>query len=405
MGFATGAVLFAVGIALTIALHEFGHYLIARLSGMRVRRFFIGFGPTLWSVQRGHTTYGIKALPFGGFCDIAGMTSLDELTPEEAPYAMVRKSALRRIATLLGGIAMNILIGVTVLYVVAVGAGLPDPKADVRAVVESTSCVPEQQYDAERFSDCTGTGPAATAGVLPGDIIAAVDGETTRSFGEVAALLRQRPAQVATLTVERDGRELLLDVPVESVTRLVPNEAGELVPTTVGAIGVRGTTPAVWREYSAVSAVPAAVEFSGFMLQQTAYGLAKFPLAIPGVVQSVFGGDRDAESPMSVVGATRIGGELAAGSHWSAFLLMLASLNFFLALFNVLPVPPLDGGHVAIVCYEVIRDRIRRLRGLAPLGPVHYGPIVPIIVGVSALLVVVGVVIIVADIVNPISVL
>ena len=127
---ALGIVLFALGIAVSIALHEAGHMFTARAFGMRVRRYFIGFGPTVWSTKRGHTEYGIAALPFGGFCDIAGMTALDPMTEEEAPHAMVNKPWWQRVIVMIGGIMMNLLIGVVIIYMVATMSGIPNPYAD-----------------------------------------------------------------------------------------------------------------------------------------------------------------------------------------------------------------------------------------------------------------------------------
>ncbi|MDN5785252.1 MAG: site-2 protease family protein, partial [Corynebacterium casei] len=122
-----GIVLFALGICLTVALHEAGHMLTARAFGMRVRRFFIGFGPTLWSFKKNETEYGVAALPLGGFCDIAGMTAQDEfITEEERPYAMYKKPWWQRIIVLSGGVAVNIILGFMILFVVAQTAGLPN---------------------------------------------------------------------------------------------------------------------------------------------------------------------------------------------------------------------------------------------------------------------------------------
>nr|WP_242516506.1 M50 family metallopeptidase [Corynebacterium mendelii] len=395
--------MFALGICVTIALHEWGHYTVARWCGMRVRRYFIGFGPTVWSFEKGHTTYGLKAIPLGGFCDIAGMTAVDELTEQEKPVAMYKKPAWQRVAVLAGGIAMNFLVGIVLLYVVAVGSGLPDPDADITATVEQTSCPAPSQLPDGTLTTCSGPGPAAEAGIIPGDRIIEVNGQQVRYFGELAERIRELPGQTADLTVERGENTLHIDVAVASVERLVKNSSGELESTTVGAIGVRSEIPDIWRQFGPLEAIPATGSFAGNMFVQTIHGLAGFPEKIPGVAKSIIGGERDNESPMSVVGATRVGGELAQRSQWASFLLMLASLNFFLGLFNVVPLPPLDGGHIAVVIYEKIRDFFRRLRGKQPGGPADYMKLVPLTVAVTAVLVVVGVLIIIADIVNPIT--
>ena len=128
-----------------------------------------------------------------------------------------------------------------------------------------------------------------------------------------------------------------------------------------------------------------------------------FPGKIPGVVASIFGGERDIEGPISVIGASRTGGDLVERDQWPAFWMMLASLNFFLALFNLVPLPPLDGGHIAVVIYEKIRNALRRLRGLPPAGPANYEKLMPLTYFMAALLLVVGVLVMAADVVNPVN--
>ena len=218
------------------------------------------------------------------------------------------------------------------------------------------------------------------------------------SFVDLRAKLYEMPGQTADLTVERGTEVLHIDVPITSVTRL--NQAGETV--TVGAIGVTSEPVDVMRSYGPLDGIGATVRFSGSMLSATLQGLASFPGKIPGVVASIFGAERDQEGPMSVVGASRVGGELVERSQWTMFLMMLASLNFFLALFNLVPLPPLDGGHIAVVIYEKIRDFIRGLRGIAPGQPADYTKLMPITYVMSAVLLGIGAIVIIADVVNPV---
>ena len=398
VGYFGGVALFALGIMVTIALHEWGHMRSALACGMKVRRFYVGFGPTVVKWNRKGIEYGFKAVPLGGFCDIAGMTAMDEIDEDERPYAMVYKPWWQRIFVLSGGVLMNILVGLVVLYAVAVTAGLPDPDADYTPTVAKTACVPASQIDAQTLSDCTGAGPAAEAGIRQGDRITAVNGEVVASFVDLRAKLYEMPGQTADLTVERGTEVLHIDVPVTSVTRL--NQAGETV--TVGAIGVTSEPVDVMRSYGPLDGIGATVRFSGSMLSATLQGLASFPGKIPGVVASIFGAERDQEGPMSVVGASRVGGELGERSQWTMFLMMLASLNFFLALFNLVPLPPLDGGHIAVVIYEKIRDFIRGLRGIAPGQPADYTKLMPITYVMSAVLLGIGAIVIIADVVNPV---
>lgn len=393
-----GVLLFALGIAVTIALHELGHLLTARAFGMRVRRYFIGFGPKVWSIRKGRTEYGVNAIPLGGFCDIAGMTAQDEVTPEEAPHAMVNKPWWQRIIVLLGGVAMNVVVGFVVLYLVAVFSGIPNPYADTTPKVGETLCVSDQISQSE-VADCEGVGPAGEAGVLPGDRLLALEGEELDTFTELRDTVLGMPGETVTLTLDRAGEILDIDVQVAAVERMDPQ--GEMIPA--GAIGL-SNAPVVdaVKQFGPLEAVPATARFTDQTLNATVDALFAMPAKIPGVVASIFGAERDIEGPMSVVGASRVGGELVERSLWSMFFMMLASLNFFLALFNLVPLPPLDGGHVAVVLYEKIRDFFRRLRGLPAGAPADYTKLMPITVAVAALLLGLGSVIIIADVVNPI---
>lgn len=225
MVFAVGVVLFALGIALSIALHEAGHMWVAQATGMKVRRYFIGFGPRIFSFRRGETEYGFKALPLGGFCDIAGMTALDELAPDEEDRAMYKKATWKRLVVMSGGIGMNFLLGLVLVYVLAVGWGLPDLNRPSHAEVGAVGCVAATQGPAPDYalSPCTGTGPAEEAGIRAGDIIVAVDGKETPTFADVAAATRPLSGAV-DFTIERDGTEQTVVVPVQQVQRWVLEE-------------------------------------------------------------------------------------------------------------------------------------------------------------------------------------
>ena len=396
--FILGIVAFALCIAVSIALHEAGHMLTAKAFGMRVRRFFVGFGPKVVSVKKGETEYGIAALPFGGFCDIAGMTAMDSLTPEEEPHAMYRKPWWQRVAVMSGGIVMNLFLGFMVLYLLAVSSGIPNPYADRTPTVGEVSCTSDQ-VDARTVADCAGPGPAGEAGVRPGDKILAIDGQEMRTFVEIREYVLTRPGQTVTLDVERAGERMLIDVPVASVTRLTP----EGTSFEAGAIGVSNApVEDAVKRFGPVEAVPATARVSGEMLSASVKGIIAFPGKVPGVVASIFGAERDVEGPISVVGASRAGGELVERSMWTVFFFLLVSLNFFLALFNLIPLPPLDGGHIAVVLYETIRDRLRAMRGLPAGGPVNYQKLAPVTYTMAALLLGVGVLVIIADVVNPV---
>ena len=395
-----GIVLFALGICITVALHEAGHMLTARAFGMRVRRFFIGFGPKLWSFRKGHTEYGVAALPLGGFCDIAGMTSQDDyLTEEERPYAMYKKPWWQRVIVLSGGVAVNILLGFLILFVIAQTAGLPNPNADTRPVVSEVTCSANQLANGE-VEECIGVGAGGRAGIEPGDRILVLNGEELDSFQQLREEVLVRPGETIVLDVERAGEVREISVELDSVQRL---NNGELVEA--GSIGLAQEPLDIVEKHGFIGAIPATWNYSMYMLDATVQGIMQFPAKIPGVVASIFGAERDVEGPMSVVGASRVGGELVEANLWAAFFTMLASLNYFLALFNLIPLPPFDGGHIAVVLYERMRDFFRKLSGKAAGGPADYTKLLPVTYVIAAALMSVAAIIIVADFVNPIRLL
>lgn len=393
-----GIVLFALGIGITVALHEAGHMFSARAFGMRVRRFYIGFGPKIAGFTRGHTEYGLAAFPVGGFCDIAGMTEQDDfLTEEEEPHAMYKKPAWQRVIVMAGGIMVNLFLGFVILLLIAMTAGIPNPDADVRPRVGEVVCSADQNQQG-KFADCQGEGPAGKAGVKVGDIVVALDGKPLESFAQLREEVIPRPGEKVQLEVERDGQHKTLEITLDSVKRL--NKEGALVDA--GSIGLVNRTVDTTEKHDFIGAFPATARYAGYVLDATVDGIIQFPAKVPGVVASIFGHERDVNGPMSVVGASRVGGELVERSLWSTFFMMLATLNFFLALFNLIPLPPFDGGHIAVIIYEKIRDAIRRLLGKEPKGPADYTALMPITYAIAAVLMVVGALIIVADVVNPI---
>lgn len=405
MVFALGVVLFALGIGVSIALHEAGHMWTAKALGMKVRRYYIGFGPKIFSFRRGETEYGLKALPLGGFCDIAGMTALDEMTPEEEPHAMYKKAAWKRVVVMSGGIAMNFVLGFALLYGLALGWGLPDRSGDTLAKVGSLSCVAPTQTEDGSFAPCEGAGPAQKAGLEPLDVISAVNGTPTSTSADVVALL-QPVTGTAVLTVQRGDTSLQVPIEVEQAQRwVVDPSTGDKRSATVGAVGMSlGTVSPPMLEFNVASAVPGALSFTGYTLVESVKAMADIPSKVGALWDAITGGERAIDTPISVVGASVIGGEAADNAQWATFVALLASINFFLGVFNILPLLPLDGGHIAVVFYERIRDWVRARRGLIPGGPVDYTRLLPItyvfiVIGGAFMLLTLT-----ADIVNPIKI-
>ncbi|RDI65106.1 M50 family metallopeptidase [Nocardia pseudobrasiliensis] len=405
MGFAIGFVLFALGITVSVALHECGHMWAAQATGMKVRRYFIGFGPKVFSFRRGETEYGLKALPLGGFCDIAGMTALDEIDPRDLDRAMYRQATWKRLIVMFGGIFMNFLLGFLLIMLMAVVWGLPrlsDTPPDT--MIDTPSCVANEKPKAQGYESCTGTGPAGAAGLKRGDLVTAIDGSPITTWDQFRSNTENKSGPIV-YTVKRDGQTLdITVVPQQATTYLDPvTKKPTDTPRTVSKVGVGKMLAYDPVKYNVLSAIPASASFTGTMFVNVAQSLAHMPAKVVSLWHAVTGGQRDQDTPISVYGASRIGGETAEHGLWNVFVLTLASLNFFLGAFNLLPLLPLDGGHIAVVIYEKLRNLVRGRRGLPPGAPVDYLKLLP----ATYVVVVIGgaytVLTLVADVVNPIK--
>lgn len=404
MGFAIGFVLFALGITVSVALHECGHMWAAQATGMQVRRYFVGFGPKVFSFRRGETEYGLKALPLGGFCDIAGMTALDEVPPEDLHRAMYRQATWKRLVVMFGGIAMNFILGFLLIMLLAVAWGLPRLDSPPATQIYPAGCVPAQNPDGS-MQKCTGPGPAERAGLKRGDLVTAIDGKPVKTWNDFRSITEKANGPVV-YTVKRDDQTLQIQVTPERVATypLKSTDSSERVttPVYVSKVGVAQDFYGPVK-HNLISAVPASVAFTGDMFGRTFASLAQMPSKVVSLWHAVTGGQRDADTPVSVYGASKIGGETAEHGLWGAFVLVLASLNFFLGAFNLLPLLPLDGGHIAVVIFEKLRNMWRNRKGLPNGAPVDYLKLLP----ATYVVVVIGgaymILTLVADIVNPIK--
>jgi membrane-associated protease RseP (regulator of RpoE activity) len=399
-----GVALFALFILVSVALHECGHMWAARATGMKVRRYFVGFGPTLWSTRRpnqlGHTEYGVKAVPLGGFCDIAGMTAIDEIAPEDEKYAMYRQKTWKRALVLFAGPGMNFVIGLVLIYGMALIWGLPNLHPQSAAYVADTSCV-APQLSKDQMGECDGIGPAAAAGIKAGDIIVKVGDKDVKNPDEMVAAVRALTGPTQ-FVIERDGSKFTTMVDVTRTARWTSKDAQG--PTTVSAVGVSASEfgPVEYHHFNPVTAVPGTVAFTGDLAVELGKSLAKIPTKIGALVHSIGGGQRDPETPISVVGASIIGGDAFEHGYFMAFWFFLAQLNFVLGAINLVPLLPFDGGHIAIAVFEKIRNMIRKARRIDAAPPVNYLRLMPatyvilvFVIGYMALTVT-------ADFVNPI---
>lgn len=397
MTFVLGIVLFALAIGISVALHEAGHMYSAKIFGMKVRRYFIGFGPTLFSFRRGETEYGLKAIPGGGFCDIAGMTALDELPdPAERKRAFYRFSTWKRVVVLAAGSMMHFVLGVLLVYAMAVFTGLPvlDPAPTPAVVSQVSSCVTPNK---DGSCPAGAKAPAKEAGLQPGDRVLAVQGTPVRDFSGLVKAIQQRSGPTE-LRIERGGRQRTATV---DVTRVPAAALGLKGNQTVGAIGISAKEPERTVRYGPVAALGATAGFTGTMFGNTWEGLKQLPQRVPLLIDRI-GGQQNLDTPVSVVGASVLGGDaIDVGAVWF-FLYLLAAFNLFIGVFNLLPLLPLDGGHIAINVYERVRNGVRHLTGRPNGPPVDYTRLLPLTYVVILVFVGVSALTITADIVNPI---
>ncbi|MFS8101106.1 site-2 protease family protein [Lentzea alba] len=392
-----GVLLFAFGIAASIALHELGHLATAKAFGMKVTRYFIGFGPKIFSFRRGETEYGLKAIPAGGFCEITGMTALEDVHPDDRKRAFYNQKVWKRVVVLSAGSITHFLLGILILLILAVSLGLPNNK-DLPVLGEVSNCVQNHTVAYDAPCAAGAPAPAKNAGLQPGDQITSIAGKQIATWTDMQKVTRDLSGP-NEFKVLRDGKEVTLTVDVLKVTRQISDGKGGVEVKEVGAIGVIVKQAFT---YGPIDAIPATISFTGEMFVNTWKGLMRFPERIPAVVKAIGGGERDLDTPISVVGASRLGGDAAERGLWAFFILMLAGLNFFVGVFNLLPLLPLDGGHIAVNLYERVRDWIRKLRGKPAGAPVNYMRLLPLTYVVIFIGGAITLLTVTADIVNPI---
>ena len=394
MSFFLGILIFVVALLFSIMLHEGGHFFTAKKFGMKVTQFFVGFGQTLWSRRRGETEYGVKAIPAGGFVKIVGMTELEDVDPADEPRSFRRQPGWERIIVLAAGSFMHFVLAFVLLFALAVGIGLASPGTSTTIGAVDT-CVPSSLTAACKPSNPAS--PAKQVGIRAGDKIVAVAGVPVRSWAQMGKVLRSQPAgQPVTVIVERGGQQLTRTPSLA----VIHGRQGSYL----------GVSPVVVFDRTGPLG---AVTYAGGKFGQILAGSAGVVASLPRAVPDLFAKDR-ANTPggqvTSVVGAADVTGQVvAAPIGWQArvalVMLIVASLNIFVGAFNLLPLLPLDGGHLAIVIYERCRAWLARLRGKPDPGPVDFRRFIPVSVGVFALLVGFGLLLIMADLVNPVHII
>jgi membrane-associated protease RseP (regulator of RpoE activity) len=433
-----GVVVMLLGVLVSIGLHEVGHLIPAKKFGVHVGQYMIGFGKTLWSRKVGDTEYGLKAIPLGGYISMAGMyppakgetvardsstgfmdtlmqdardTSQEGIHEEHEGRVFYKLASWKRIIIMLGGPAMNLLIGIVLYTIVLCGFGVVQATTTVGSVAE---CLKPATSSATECAATDTPAPAAAAGFLPGDRIVSIDGTPIDEVREATAIINSSPGEQLTIVIERDGAEKSIDVTpdltevykTDSDNQIVEDADGNPVTEERGIMGVTFAEATVQQPITAVGPVV------GDNIVRVGHLILNLPQRLIDVVNAAFGPEeRDPNGPLSVVGVGRIAGEITSlntipvADRVSSLIQILASLNIALFVFNLIPLLPLDGGHVAGALFDAVRRFFARLFKRPEPRPIDIARLIPVTLAVTVLLGAMSILLIYADIVKPISIL
>jgi len=430
-----GILIFAIGLLASIALHELGHMAPAKKFGVKVPQYMVGFGPTLWSRVKGETEYGLKGIPLGGYIRMIGMFPpnpkgvqdpeslgrmgemieaareevLAEIAPEDEPRTFYRLSVPKKLTVMFGGPFMNLVIA-TILFTISLSViGRPVVSTTVREVV---ACVPTSANPngiASTNGECEGgvSTPASEIGLTAGDKLLSVNGVEISAWEDLGTALSNEAGNVVDVTyLTSTGETVTKNVEVAALESPVFNDSGD----ATGEFTIRGflgVSPSFELEQSPVSEVP------GFMATVTASSIAalmEFPDRVFGLAGDLFTeAPRDPEGPVSVIGIGRISGQITSSEEVPTIykagdlITLLASVNLFLFVFNMVPVLPLDGGHIAGALYEGARRQVARVRRKPLPGPVDTAKMLPVAYAMSLVLLAMSAIVILADIIKPMA--
>jgi len=388
-----GVIAFVVALLLSVMIHEAGHYLTAKRFGMKVTEFFVGFGQKIWSTQRGETEFGVKAIPAGGYCRIAGMTPREELSEADADRAFVKAGVTQRLIVLGAGSFLHFVIGFVLLLTLFSAIGVTSLTNQVERV---SDCIP--QTATEVCSSKSTPSPAKNAGILAGDQIISINGVEYTEWAQAVRVIRSSAGKQLDIIVNRNGG--LIDILVTPAFRDLDGEK-------IGVIGVINKVGTV--TYAPIPAVIKAGSFTLEILQNSLTALISLPSKIPDLINQTFGNEeRDPEGLVGVVGVARVSGEtaetkaLTGREKIATFVLIIASLNLFVGMFNLLPLLPLDGGHMAVAIADGVRNTRAKAKGLAKPAPFDVERLTPITMVVFILMASLSLLLLTADILNPV---
>jgi membrane-associated protease RseP (regulator of RpoE activity) len=374
-----GILAFVVALLLSVMIHEFGHYITARRYGMWVSEFFVGFGKKIWSVERGETEFGVKAIPAGGYCKIEGMSPGDEMPQGEEERAFYRASSGKKLVVLGAGSFLHFVLGYVLLFTLFAGIGTNQVLPVINQVVPDSA--------------------ASAAGIQAGDEILAINGKRVSDWYKDVEVIRDSQGKELTLLIDRNGQE----ISVLTASRLTEIDGtSRYVLGIINEVGLKRS--GLW-----LSLKNSALVTQDF-LTESVKSLAKLPEKIPALWgATVRGEERDANGLVGVVGVARVSGE-AVGSdtltpmeRLATFVLIVASLNIFVGIFNLLPILPLDGGHMAVAIADEIRAFFARLRGRPRPAPIDVTVLTPITMVVFVVLACLTLLLLVADVINPVT--
>jgi len=438
LAFVIGVVVFVLGLAVSIALHEVGHLIPAKLFGVKVTQYMIGFGRTIFSFRRGETEYGLKMIPLGGYIAMIGMfpparvggamrtastgffstlvqdardNSAGTVGEGEEDRSFYRLPVWKRVVIMSGGPFMNLVIAVILFAVVLMGFGIAQSTTTIGSV---SQCVLPATSTQTTCAADDPVSPGAAAGILPGDRIVSIDGTAISSWDQATALIRKSPGSDLSFVVERGGEEVTLTATPLLTERYVTDANGAIVTDSdgagltqdVGFLGIGATSELTPQPASSV------LPMVGQNIAGVAGVILNLPQRLVDVANAAFGpGERDPNGPISVVGVGRLAGEIASledvpiASKLASLVGVVASLNIALLVFNLVPLMPLDGGHIAGALWEGLRRGVAKLFHRRDPGPVDTAKLMPLTFTVVIILGAMSALLVYADIVKPVSIL